>query len=170
MCAPVTRVLLCALVMCLAPLTAPSLSIGKDGDEKPGGQEQANNGNGNANSNSNANSDSNSNANTNANENGNAAGEGKKDSPGKSSESGAPAPTSSAEVDQDLALEAVESNRAVPLETITEAIKATDAGEVIDAQLITVNNFLLYEVTVLSDTGKVSKIYYYARSGLRVGP
>ena len=66
---------------------------------------------------------------------------------------------------QDDALAAVENRRAVPLEQImAEAARLTD-GQIIDAQLITLRGFLLYELKVLETTGDVVELYFYARSG-----
>lgn len=66
---------------------------------------------------------------------------------------------------QDDALAAVASKRAVPLEEImAKATELTD-GQVIDARLITLRGFLLYELKVLETTGDVIDLYFYARSG-----
>jgi uncharacterized membrane protein YkoI len=65
-------------------------------------------------------------------------------------------------------LGAVQAGQAVPLTTIVDDLQLRGAGEVIDAQLITANGFLLYAVKVLSTNGKVATEYYYARTGRRV--
>jgi hypothetical protein len=77
-------------------------------------------------------------------------------------------PSSGAGTDQDAAVRAVEDLRALPLETIATKVHETTPGEIIDAQLITVDGFLLYEVKVL-DGERLSVDYYYARSGNKVG-
>jgi uncharacterized membrane protein YkoI len=62
----------------------------------------------------------------------------------------------------------VQAGQAVPLTTILGDLKARGAGEIIDAQLIRAQGFLLYAVKVLSGDGKVATEYYYARTGRRV--
>lgn len=66
---------------------------------------------------------------------------------------------------QDDALAAVANRRAVPLEQIMVAAARLTDGEIIDAQLVTVRGFLLYELKVLETTGDVVELYFYARSG-----
>jgi uncharacterized membrane protein YkoI len=53
----------------------------------------------------------------------------------------------------------------VKLETIYDNVHASAKGEIIDAQLITVRGFLLYEIKLLQDDGLVRNVYYYAKSG-----
>ena len=78
------------------------------------------------------------------------------------------APSSGTVSDQDLAVRAVEDLRALPLETIASKVHETTPGEIIDARLITVAGFLLYEVKVLEGE-RLTVDYYYARSGNKVG-
>jgi hypothetical protein len=66
------------------------------------------------------------------------------------------------------ALTAVRDHRALPLEDILLRAKLLTDGEIIDAQLIAVQDILLYELKVLGKTGDVSELYFYARSGLPV--
>jgi hypothetical protein len=66
---------------------------------------------------------------------------------------------------QDSALEAVRADRALPLDQIIARAAALTDGQVIDAQLITLRGFLLYELKVLEPTGDVIDLYFYARSG-----
>lgn len=70
---------------------------------------------------------------------------------------------------QDDVLAAVESGRAVPLESLLADVRSRTGGEVIEANLQRVRGFLIYAVTVLTPAGRVSTEYYYARSGLHVG-
>lgn len=77
----------------------------------------------------------------------------------------APVPLSASE---EAALGAVQSGRAVPLTTIVTDIQGRGAGQVIDAQLVQSEQFLLYAIKVLSDAGRVTTEYYYARTGQRV--
>jgi uncharacterized membrane protein YkoI len=51
---------------------------------------------------------------------------------------------------------------------IVDDLQVRALGEIIDAQLVTANGFLLYEVKVLSTEGRVSTKYYYARTGRQV--
>ena len=69
---------------------------------------------------------------------------------------------------QEAALEAVRMRRALPLEDILLRAQLMTDGDVIDAQLIAVQDVLLYEIKVLSKAGNVSELYFYARSGLPV--
>lgn len=71
---------------------------------------------------------------------------------------------------QEGALQAVKSNRALPLEDILTRARLVAEGEVIDAQLIQVRRILLYEIKVLGKAGDVRELYFYARSGALVAP
>jgi uncharacterized membrane protein YkoI len=59
----------------------------------------------------------------------------------------------------------MQSGAAVPLETIVRSLVDGAAGQLIDASLVQVNGFLLYQVKVLSPAGRVSTQYFYARTG-----
>ncbi|MGV3490667.1 MAG: PepSY domain-containing protein [Devosia sp.] len=69
---------------------------------------------------------------------------------------------------QDAAMQAVRRGSALPLDEIMLRAALIVEGEVIDAQLIAIQDTLLYELKVLATTGKVSDVYFYARSGLPV--
>jgi hypothetical protein len=69
---------------------------------------------------------------------------------------------------QDEAVTAVSNKKILPLERILVAAKLFTDGEVIDAKLINVKGFLLYELKVLEGDGDVSNLYFYARSGVLV--
>jgi uncharacterized membrane protein YkoI len=69
---------------------------------------------------------------------------------------------------QEAALTAVRRGRALPLDEIMLRASLIIEGEIIDAQLMEVRNVLLYELKVLGKSGKVSDVYFYARSGLPV--
>lgn len=69
---------------------------------------------------------------------------------------------------QQAALAAVKNGRALPLEDILLRAKLLIDGDVIDAQLIAVQDVLLYELKVLGKAGDVSELYFYAQSGLPV--
>lgn len=67
--------------------------------------------------------------------------------------------------EQELALDAVRSARALPLDQIVAAARHHTSGEVIDARLIELRGFLLYELKVIEPGGDVANLYFYARSG-----
>ncbi|HWA17890.1 MAG TPA: hypothetical protein VG757_02740 [Devosia sp.] len=69
---------------------------------------------------------------------------------------------------QDEAVTAVSNKKILPLDSILVAAKLFTDGEVIDAKLIEVKGFLLYELKVLEADGDVSDLYFYARSGVLV--
>lgn len=69
---------------------------------------------------------------------------------------------------QDQASEAVRNHKALPLEDILLRAKLMTDGDIIDAQLIAVQDILLYELKVLGKAGDVSELYFYARSGVPV--
>jgi uncharacterized membrane protein YkoI len=71
-------------------------------------------------------------------------------------------------LDQNAALELVRLQRVLPLEQIMAIARLQIEGEIIDAHLIQVRGFLLYELKVVDTDGDVSDIYFYARSGERV--
>ena len=73
-----------------------------------------------------------------------------------------------ATLDQDVAIKAVESRRALPLEKIMTIARLHTQGEIVDAQLISVRGFLLYELKVVEANGDVDELYFYALSGERV--
>lgn len=70
--------------------------------------------------------------------------------------------------DGDFALEAVRSKRALPLADILATARQTVPGEVIDARLVTIRGFLVYEVKSMTGDGHVGLSYYYAGSGRKV--
>lgn len=166
----------------LAIVLAASPSLAKDGNNGNGnasGQENGNNGNGNAHGQENGNNGNHGNQNGQDNGQGNApspspssAASTPPSSPSSSPSSPAkplqPAPPTGTTSEQDIALQAVEDARALPLETIAERVHETTPGDIIDARLVTVNGFLLYEVKVL-DGDRLDILYYYAQTGNKVG-
>lgn len=78
-------------------------------------------------------------------------------------------PPVNSELSENDALAAVEAGRAVELETILPDVRSRTGGEVINAQLQQVGEFLIYAVTVLTPSGQVLTEHYYARSGAYVG-
>jgi uncharacterized membrane protein YkoI len=87
--------------------------------------------------------------------------------PGSSTTPGSPS-LQIVTLDQNAALELVRLQRALPLEQIMALARSQIEGEIIDAHLIQVRGFLLYELKVVDTDGDVSDIYFYARSGERV--
>jgi uncharacterized membrane protein YkoI len=71
---------------------------------------------------------------------------------------------------QDSAIAAVKSKRALPLEQIMTTARLHTRGEIVDARLIAVGGFLLYELKVVEANGDVDELYFYALSGALVQP
>ena len=67
--------------------------------------------------------------------------------------------------EQEAALAAVKSQHALSLDKIYAAARQYANGDIIDAQLVTVRGFLLYDLKVLDTKGDVSDLYFYAQSG-----
>lgn len=105
--------------------------------------------------------------NGNGGEQGNSEGKGNSENAASSNAGGVNANSSKApaKADEDLALEAVRAEDALPLELILESVRQSTTSRVIDAQLFSVDGVLVYEVKVLSPDGQVSLFYYYAGSG-----
>ena len=66
---------------------------------------------------------------------------------------------------QNAALQAVRSGRALPLEDIMRRAHRLTDGEIIDAQLVSLQDVLLYELKVLGKSGDVSELYFFAQTG-----
>jgi hypothetical protein len=66
---------------------------------------------------------------------------------------------------QKAALQAVRKRQALPLEDILLRAKRLTDGEVIDAQLVSLQDVLLYEIKVLGTSGDVSELFFLARTG-----
>ncbi len=66
---------------------------------------------------------------------------------------------------QKAALQAVRSGRALPMEEIMLRAKLLTDGEIIDAQLVSLQDVLLYEIKALGKSGDVSELYFLAQSG-----
>jgi hypothetical protein len=87
---------------------------------------------------------------------------------GAGSDTASAPPAAIVTLDQNAALELVRSNKALPLEKIMTLARLEIDGEIVDAQLMEVRGFLVYELKVIDTDGDVSDIYFYARSGERV--
>lgn len=138
-------------------LASPALA-GKGGNGNGASQNAGNNGNGGGGNNGNGgNSGNNGNGNGG---NGNANGK-----PGEvvNSEDIVAVPD-----DQRVVQNAVRARSALSLEAITAVVAGDTDGRILDVQLVTVNGIYLYDVTVLERDGVLHKLYYNARSGVRV--
>ena len=70
---------------------------------------------------------------------------------------------------QDDARDAVSAGKAVSLASLLPDLQARAGGEVIDAELLRVQNILVYAIKVLRPDGLVTQEYYYAQSGRFIG-
>jgi uncharacterized membrane protein YkoI len=70
--------------------------------------------------------------------------------------------------DQNIALEALTSGEALPLDQIEPVAMRQWGGRVIDAHLQKTNGTYLYRLTMVSDDGISRKVYYEARTGRSV--
>lgn len=70
--------------------------------------------------------------------------------------------------DQRVVQNAVRAKAALPLEAITALVAAETDGRILDVQLVSVKGIYLYDVTVLEKDGVLHKLYYNARSGIRI--
>lgn len=66
---------------------------------------------------------------------------------------------------QKAALQAVRSGKALPLEDIMLRAKLLTDGEIIDAQLVSLQDVLLYELKALGKSGDVTELYFFASTG-----
>ena len=112
--------------------------------------------------------------------NGNGQGQGQDGSPGQSDTSGGNGSDNagSGAADRESGrqiltpnqvLEAVESRQAAPLSELAKIVRERDGGEIVDANLVSTGQFLIYAIKVLARDGALSIQYYYARSGRYIG-
>ena len=66
--------------------------------------------------------------------------------------------------EQDLALDAVRSGKALPLSTIVKQAVAHWGGRVIDARLLHTGSGLVYRLTIVSDSGASQHVYVDAKT------
>lgn len=66
---------------------------------------------------------------------------------------------------QKAALQAVRSGKALPMEEIMLRARLMTDGEIIDAQLVSLQDVLLYEIKALAKSGDVSELYFLAQTG-----
>lgn len=67
--------------------------------------------------------------------------------------------------DQNLALDAVRSGQALPLDDLLPFVVRHWGGRVIDAKLLTSDHGLFYRLTVLTDSGLSRRVFLDARTG-----
>ena len=151
-----TAVAFClALIVGLTPAVASAAggngighAYGQGNGNDAGGNGSGNNGNGNAGDN-----------------NGNANDSGSSSSPTVLSPGG----LVSGGADQNIALDAVNSGAALPLDKIEPTAVLEWGGRVIDAKLLSVSGILVYKLTIISETGVSRRVYYDARTGTSIG-
>ena len=78
-------------------------------------------------------------------------------------------PDSALRYTPDHARDAVNAGKAVTLGSLLPDLNARGSGEVIDAEMLNVNGFLVYAIKVLRPNGLVTTEYYYAQSGRFIG-
>jgi len=166
-------------LLCLA--TSPALA--QNGQGNGGG-----NGNGNSGGNGQENGSGNGNGNGpgqnsgqgNGNGNGNSGSQGKGQNNGNSNgqgnqgnQGGGPGPATgqngTIHYTQDHARDAVSAGKAVSLASLLPDLQERAGGEVIDAELLNIQNILVYSIKVLRPNGRVTQEYYYAQSGRFIG-
>lgn len=70
--------------------------------------------------------------------------------------------------DEDVALEAVQSQDAVPFREVLRELRRTTEDKVIDARLFSLGGVLVYELKVLGGDGRVGVYRYDAATGQRM--
>jgi hypothetical protein len=71
--------------------------------------------------------------------------------------------------DQDSALSAVQSGQALPLSEITRRAVAQWGGRLIDAKLMRRGTGLVYQLTLVSDRGAISRVFVDAKTAAPMG-
>lgn len=153
-----------------ALVVSPALAEkGGNGNGNGGAQGSGNNGNGNGggggNNGNNGNGGSNGNNGNGNNGNGNG---GNGNANGKPDEVVNSEDIVAVPDDQQVVQNAVRGKSALSLAAITAVVADDTDGRILDVQLVTVNGIYLYDVTVLERDGVLHKLYYNARSGVRV--
>jgi hypothetical protein len=69
----------------------------------------------------------------------------------------------------DEALAMVRTKRALPLTDLTEIVHQRSGAEMVDAELLRIDQMLVYGIKVIDPAGRLSVQYYYARSGRYIG-
>ena len=154
-----------------ALLSAPALAAKGDnsngnngnGQDKSESSDSGNNGNANGAGNGNGNN-GNPNGNNGNGNNGNG-------NNGRGNPAGDPTRSNAIVVvpdDQQVVQNAVRARAALSLSEITAVVGGETDGRILDVQLVTFKGIYLYDVTVLERDGVLHKLYFNARSGVRV--
>lgn len=136
-----------------------------NGQDKSESSDSGNNGNANGAGNGNGN-----NGNPNGNPNGNNGNNGNGNN-GRGNPAGDPTRSNAIVVvpdDQQVVQNAVRARAALSLSEITAVVGGETDGRILDVQLVTFKGIYLYDVTVLERDGVLHKLYFNARSGVRV--
>lgn len=80
----------------------------------------------------------------------------------------APPPPNSTTRELEEAQHAVETREALPLARVVAAAESRTTGHVINARLVRIDGFLLYQLTFLDETGRSWRDFFYARTGYPV--
>jgi hypothetical protein len=157
-----------ALIIALA-LSAPAIAAkGGSGNGNANGHDKSDN------SSSNSGNGNGNNGGGNGNGNGNnAGGNGNGANNGNGNGNQVVDPTTSDAIvvvpdDQQVVQNAVRARAALSLDEITAVVGGDTNGRILDVQLVTFKGIYLYDVTVLEQNGVLHKLYYNARSGIRV--
>lgn len=148
------------VALSLATLLASPALAEKGGNGNGGSQNAGNNGNGGGGTNGNNGNGGNNGNNGNGGTNGNA--------DGKTDELVDSDAIVTVPDDQQVVQNAVRAKSALSLEAITAVVAGETDGRILDVQLVTFKGIYLYDVTVLERDGVLHKLYYNARSGVRV--
>lgn len=69
--------------------------------------------------------------------------------------------------DQNDALKAVASGKAVPFNRLIRSLGTSLGGQIIDARLLSRGSMMLYDLTILTDAGSVKHVVVDAKTGAR---
>lgn len=151
----VRRLLNCAMLIAILTVFASPAYADNNGRGQGGG-----NGNGSGSSSSDGGSPGNSNGAGNSENAASAGGSPSGNPSGKEKSRG--------KADEDVALEAVQADDALPLKDILRELRKSTDDKVIDARLFSRNGVLVYELKVLGSDGRVRIHRYEAGSGKRI--
>ena len=147
------------IALSLATLLASPALAAKGGNGNGNSENSGNNGNGSGGNNGN---------NGNGGDNGNSGSNGNSNGNGKTDELVNSDAIVAVPDDQQVVQNAVRAKSALSLEAITAVVANDTDGRILDVQLVTFKGIYLYDVTVLERDGVLHKLYYNARSGVRV--
>ena len=70
--------------------------------------------------------------------------------------------------DNTVARDAVKQHQYLSLESVMALVAKSSTGRVLDLELVLIGGVLAYRVTVFEADGRLHKLYYNARTGVRV--